>query len=50
MSQLKTPFIENMDRVTPWNEYPRPSMVRDSFLCLNGHWDFALTDGETPEN
>ena len=39
-----------MDRVTPWNEYPRPSMVRDSFLCLNGHWDFALTDGEAPEN
>ena len=50
MSQLKTAFIENMDRVTPWNEYPRPSMVRDSFLCLNGHWDFALTDGEEPEN
>lgn len=39
---LTTEFIEKMDKVTPWNEYPRPSMVRDSFVCLNGKWDFAL--------
>ncbi len=50
MPQLKTAFMENMDRATPWKEYPRPSMVRDSFLCLNGHWDFALTDGDAPKN
>ena len=26
---------------TPWNTYPRPRMVRDSFFCLNGEWDFS---------
>lgn len=30
---------------TPWNVYPRPSLVRDSFFCLNGDWDFTDTDG-----
>ena len=39
---LTTPYIENMDKDTPWNEYPRPSMVRNSFLCLNGLWDFDV--------
>ena len=30
----------------PWNVYPRPRLVRDSFFCLNGEWDFVATDGE----
>ncbi len=34
---------------TPWNIYPRPQMKRDSFLNLNGFWDFAVTDGPRPE-
>ena len=42
---LKTKYAEEMDKNTPWNEYPRPSMVRNSFLCLNGEWDFAVTAG-----
>ena len=28
----------------PWNVYPRPQLQRDSFLCLNGEWEFAVTD------
>ena len=48
MAALQTPFIEKMDKNIPWNEYPRPSMVRDSFLCLNGEWDFAISDTGTP--
>lgn len=36
-----------MDKDTPWNEYPRPSMVRDSFLCLNGQWDFGHSESKT---
>ena len=40
---LTTEYIEKMDKNIPWNEYPRPSMVRDSFLCLNGEWDFCTT-------
>lgn len=29
---------------TPFNEYPRPQLKRDSYLCLNGEWDFLLLD------
>ena len=47
---LKTEYIEEMDKKTPWNEYPRPSMVRDSFICLNGRWDYATAkEGDVPE-
>ena len=24
------------------NEYPRPQLVRDSYICLNGMWDYAI--------
>ena len=24
------------------NEYPRPQLVRDSYLCLNGEWEYAI--------
>lgn len=34
----KFPFDEN-----PLNEYPRPQLRRDSYLSLNGLWDFMLT-------
>ena len=30
---------------TPWTVYPRPQMRRDSYLNLNGLWDFAVADG-----
>ena len=30
----------------PHSYYPRPSLVRDSFITLNGEWDFAYS--ETP--
>lgn len=26
----------------PLSEYPRPSFVRDSYLCLNGEWDIVI--------
>ena len=25
----------------PLSEYPRPELVRDSYLCLNGEWEFS---------
>ncbi|MBQ9083451.1 MAG: glycoside hydrolase family 2, partial [Clostridia bacterium] len=35
----------------PWNIHPRPQLRRDSFLCLNGAWDFAITaDDNAPES
>ena len=31
---------------TPWNVYPRPQMKRQSWLNLNGEWDFAAGNPE----
>ena len=31
---------------TPWEVYPRPQMKRDSFLNLNGIWDFSVGNTE----
>ena len=44
---LTTPF-EN-DNSSSWNEYPRPSFKRDSYLCLNGEWDLSVALGENTE-
>ena len=34
---------------TPWEVYPRPQMRRDSYLNLNGTWDFAVCQAnQTP--
>lgn len=37
--------------IVPWNVYPRPQLQRDSFFCLNGNWDFAVTQSsEIPKD
>ena len=36
---LPTPWSEQPE--IPWNEYPRPQLRRQSFLCLNGKWRLA---------
>lgn len=28
------------------NVYPRPQMKRESFICLNGFWDYSITEEE----
>ncbi|NLJ52561.1 MAG: glycoside hydrolase family 2 [Intrasporangiaceae bacterium] len=33
----------------PLPEYPRPQLVRPSWLNLNGTWDYAITDGSSPQ-
>ena len=33
----------------PWNEYPRPQLRRDSFLNLNGAWEFRVGGGEAEQ-
>lgn len=39
-----------LDRAVPLSEYPRPQMKRDSYLCLNGSWEYAITgDDLQPE-
>lgn len=39
MNNLKTPYMNNK---TPFLEYPRPLLKRDSYLNLNGKWDFKV--------
>ncbi len=34
---------------TPWMEYPRPQMRRDSYVNLNGIWDFGVRKYRFPE-
>ena len=31
---------------TPWKTYPRPQMKRDSYVNLNGEWDFTVSAKE----
>ena len=28
----------------PLSEYPRPQFVRESYISLNGYWDYAFSD------
>ena len=45
-TSLTTEYMEQMDKAMPWADYPRPSMVRSSYLCLNGEWDFSVSESE----
>ena len=47
ITQLTTPYAEKMDRTMPWADYPRPQLRRDSYLCLNGEWELAVTESES---
>ena len=36
---------------TPWQVYPRPQMKRDSYVNLNGRWDFTVSPApDLPES
>ena len=39
-------FINEKPSV-PWNIYPRPHLVRDSFFCLNGEWGLDVKSGDS---
>ena len=45
---LETPFESEMGDI-PLSEYPRPSLKRDSYLCLNGKWDFTVKGSDVKE-
>ena len=41
--RLLSKFAKDVNPQTPLPEYPRPQMVRDAWLNLNGLWDYAIT-------
>ena len=49
LQELWTPegeILKNNPDLQPWNVYPRPQMKRDSYLNLNGTWDFTAAKTE----
>ncbi len=48
-NKLTTDFAADMARANPHGEYPRPLLKRESFLSLNGAWDFAYSRTEPCE-
>jgi len=41
LHELMTTAGENL-KGTPWTVYPRPQMKRESYMNLNGAWDFSV--------
>ncbi len=46
MRDLFTPWGETLDKNCPLPEYPRPQLKRESYLNLNGLWNYTVQDGE----
>ena len=42
LNKLTTPYEAVLDKEKPFWDYPRPQLVRDSYISLNGKWDFAI--------
>jgi hypothetical protein len=41
--KISTLWAEKVDPANPLPEYPRPQLVRDAWMNLNGLWDYAIT-------
>ena len=38
-----------LDKI-PLNEYPRPQLERNSYISLNGYWEYAIREEENIPN
>ena len=47
-TDLATRWGRSIDPDRVLAEYPRPQLVRDSFVNLNGWWDYAIAPAATP--
>ena len=47
LGRLFTPWGENLDKDHVLSEYPRPQFVRDSYINLNGYWDYCIVPAPT---
>lgn len=45
--KIMTEWGEKVSPENVWQEYPRPQLVRDSWINLNGLWDYALMSKST---
>ncbi len=45
---LLSPWGEKLNKELPVPEYPRMLLQRGSYMCLNGVWDYQITDGSAP--
>ena len=48
MNDLKTRFFDSVDKNCPHSEYPRPQLVREDWMCLNGECDYEITPAGEP--
>ncbi|HZJ74953.1 MAG TPA: beta-galactosidase, partial [Clostridia bacterium] len=44
MSDIKTIWYNEAKSEIPLNEYPRPQLKRDCWQCLNGYYEYAITN------
>lgn len=44
---LKTRWASNVDPANPLPEYPRPQMVRENWINLNGIWDLSVLPSDS---
>lgn len=44
---IPTRWAEKAVCEMPLAEYPRPQMIRENWLCLNGRYDYAITEEST---
>ncbi|MHA4844229.1 glycoside hydrolase family 2 protein [Flavitalea antarctica] len=40
--KIRTPWAETVDPAKPLPEYPRPQMVRTTWMNLNGSWQYSI--------
>jgi len=40
--KIRTEWADKVDPSKPWQSYPRPQMVRDNWINLNGLWEYAI--------
>ncbi|MBR0040066.1 MAG: glycoside hydrolase family 2 [Oscillospiraceae bacterium] len=41
---MNTIWTDSVERLAPLPEYPRPQLVRERWMSLNGEWEFAVSD------
>lgn len=47
--KITTAWADEVDPAHPLKEYPRPQMQRDTWMNINGLWDYAIRPKDTPE-